>query len=116
MYVDVARATRRSSPSGPGPRAVMLASTKATRRPPEMTSAVQVRADPGATAARKLTLISALEQKTRRPSAKVTAAAPMDESAKADKKPPCMIPAGLAKRSSARIVQMQRPGTDLSAQ
>ena len=40
----------------------------------------------------------------------------MEESAKAPRKPPCMIPAGLAKRSSARIRQMQRPGVALSTQ
>ena len=38
----------------------------------------------------------------------------MDESAKAPTKPPCMMPAGLAKRSSARMRQMQRPGVALS--
>ena len=56
-------------PPGPRQRAVTLASTKATRRPPETTSAVQVRSAPGGTAPRKLIFISALEQKTRRPSA-----------------------------------------------
>ena len=40
----------------------------------------------------------------------------MEESAKAPRKPPCMIPAGLAKRSSACIRQMQRPGVALSTQ
>jgi len=40
----------------------------------------------------------------------------MDESAKAPTKPPCMIPAGLANRSSARILHVQRPGTLLSTQ
>jgi len=77
---------------------------------------VQVRSAPGGTAPRKLTFISALEEKTRRPSTKVTAAAPMAESAKAPRKPPCMIPAGLAKRSSALMRQTQRPGVALSTQ
>ena len=40
----------------------------------------------------------------------------MAESAKAPRKPPCMIPAGLAKRSSAFMRQTQRPGVDLSTQ
>ena len=71
---------------------------------------------PGVTGPRKLIFISALEANTRRPSTKVTAAAPMAESAKAPRKPPCMIPAGLAKRSSALIRQMQRPGVALSRQ
>ena len=85
-------------------------------RPPETTSATQVSSEPGVTAARKLTLISALAQKTRRPSTNVTAAAPMEESAKAPMKPPCMIPAGLANRSSACMRQVQRPGVDFSTQ
>ena len=38
----------------------------------------------------------------------------MEESAKAPRKPPCMMPAGLAKRSSARMRQTQRPGVALS--
>ena len=46
----------------------------------------------------------------------MTAAAPMDESAKAARKPPCMMPAGLAKRSSAAMRQVQRPGIALSTQ
>ncbi len=75
-----------------------------------------MRSTPGGTAAKKLIFISAFEAKTRRPSTKVTAAAPMDESAKAARKPPCMIPAGLAKRSSAVMRQMHRPGVDLSTQ
>ncbi len=77
---------------------------------------MQVRSAPGGTGRKKLIFISALELKTFRPSTKVTAAAPMDESAKAPRNPPCMIPAGLAKRSSARIRQMQRPGVVLSTQ
>ena len=67
-------------------------------------------------AARKLIFTSALTQNTRRSSTKVTAAAPMAESANAPRKPPCMIPAGLAKRSSAFMRQVVRPGTDLSTQ
>ena len=88
----------------------------ATRRPPETTSAVQVRSAPGGTGPRKLIFSSALAAKTGRPSTKVTAAAPMAESAKAARKPPCMIPAGLAKRSSAVMRQVQRPGVALSTQ
>ena len=38
----------------------------------------------------------------------------MEESQKAPMNPPCMIPAGLAKRSSASMRQTQRPGVDLS--
>jgi hypothetical protein len=94
----------------------MLASTNATVEPLETTSAVQVRMAPGCTGARKLIFISALAEKTWRPLTDVTVAAPMDESANAARNPPCMVPAGLAKRSSAVICQTQRPGTDLSMQ
>jgi hypothetical protein len=93
---------------------VTLASTKATRRPPETTSAVQTRSAPGGTGARKLIFISALAANTLRPWTNVTAAAPMAESAKAPRNPPCMMPAGLAKRSSAVMRQTQRPGVALS--
>ncbi len=92
----------------------MLASTNATVEPPETTSAVQVSTAPGGTGARKLIFISALAAKTLRPWTNVTAAAPMAESAKAPRNPPCMIPAGLAKRSSAVMRQVQRPGVALS--
>jgi len=94
----------------------MLASTNATVEPPETTSAVQVRMAPGGTGARKLIFISALAENTLRPCTKVTAAAPIDESAKAARNPPCMVPAGLAKRSWAVMRQVQRPGSDLSTQ
>ena len=94
----------------------MLASANATRDPPETISAAQVRVVPGETGAKKLIFISALLAKTLRPCTKVTAAAPMDESANAARNPPCTIPAGLAKRSSAVTRHVQRPGTDLSRQ
>jgi transketolase len=111
--VDEALATRRSSEL-PEFRAVTPHSTKATRFPPDTTSAEHLSTEPISTGARNETFISALDEKTLRPSTNVTAAAPIDESQKAATKPPCMIPAGLANRSSARISHTQRPGTDLS--
>ncbi len=73
---------------------------------------------PTRAAARKLVFISTFEAKTFRPAAraKVIAAEPMAESAMAPTNPPCTMPAGLANRSSARIRQTVRPGTDLSTQ
>lgn len=81
--------------------------------------AVQVRVVPGRTARRKLTFISALELLAGgRPSpvAQVMDDAPMAESHKAERNPPCSIPIGLVNRSSTFMVQVVRPGTDLSVQ
>ncbi len=66
----------------------------------------------------KRVFISTFEEKTLRPAARanVMVADPMAESAMAPMNPPWMIPAGLAKRSSARIRQTVRPGSDLSTQ
>ena len=63
---------------------------------------------------KKDTFISALATFALRPRSAVTALAPMEESNMAAKKPPCTMPAGLAKRSSARISHTVAPGTDLS--
>ncbi len=108
--MELARATSRPSPS------VTPASTKATRRPPETTSAVHVSTPPGRTAARKLTFISALAENTFRPLAQVTVAAPMAESQNAAMNPPWRTPAGFVNLSSAAISQTVRPGSDFSTQ
>ena len=83
--------------------------------PPETTEAVHSSTAPTRTGARKLVFISTLEENTFLPAAraKVTVADPMAESAMAPRKPPWMMPAGLAKRSSARIRHTVRPGYGL---
>ena len=105
--MELALATRRPSAS------VSSASTKATRLPPEITRDVQVSMPPGRTGARKLTFISALAEKTFRPLAQVTVAAPMAESQHAARNPPWSTPTGLVKRSSAGICQTVVPGLGL---
>src|SRR5450631_333878 len=79
-----------------------------------MTLDVQVRVPPGRTGARKLTFISALAEKTFRPLAHVTVAAPMAESQHAARNPPWSTPTGFVNRSSAGICQTVVPGSDLS--
>ena len=106
--MELAVATSRSSSS------TTCASTKATRPPPETTREVQVSEPPGRTGARKLTFISALAEKTFRPWAQVTVAAPMAESHMAATNPPWRSPAGLVNRSSAGIRHTVRPGSLLS--
>jgi N-acetylglucosamine-6-phosphate deacetylase len=108
--VELALATRRPSSS------VISASTKTTRLPPETTLELQVNMPPGRAARRKLTFISALAVNTFLSRAQVTVAAPMAESQQAARNPPWMMPTGLVKRSSAGIVQVVRPGSDLSIQ
>ena len=94
------------------------ASAKATRAPPETTWARHSSSAPTGTGAMNVVFISTFEENTRRPDAraKVTVAEPMAESAMAPMNPPWMIPAGLANRSSARMRQTVRPGSDLSTQ
>lgn len=82
-----------------------------------MTVAVQVRVVPGFTALRKLTFISAFEDLAGglpSPVDQVIEEAPIAESHRAARNPPCSIPTGLVKRSSTCIVHVVRPGTDLS--
>ena len=80
--------------------------------------AVHSSTDPTRTGARKLVFISTLDENTLLPCslAKVTVADPMAESAMAPMNPPWRMPAGLAKRSSARIRHTVRPGRALSTQ
>ena len=96
------------------PASTTSASTKATRRPPEITRDVHVSRPPGRTGARKLTFNSALAENTFLPCAHVTLAAPMAESQHAARNPPWIVPAGLVKRSSAGICHTVVPGSDLS--
>jgi len=62
----------------------------------------------------KDTFISVLATITRRSATMVTAEAPMAESSMAARNPPCTMPAGFKKRSSALACHTVRPGTDLS--
>jgi hypothetical protein len=94
----------------------MSASTKTTRLPPETTREAQVSMPPVRTGRRKLIFISALEELTFSPLAQVTVAAPMAESQQAARNPPWITPTGLAKRSSAGIRHVVRPGSVLSMQ
>jgi len=110
MYVELALTTRRPFSS------LTSASLNATRPPPETTCDLHTSIAPALTGARKLTLISALAEKTLRPRAHVTVAAPIAESHMAERKPPWMKPAGFVKRSSARIRHVVLPGSDLSTQ
>jgi transketolase len=106
--VELARAT--NVPSS----ARTVASTKATRRPPDTTDASHVRTVPTGAGRRKLMVRSALVTRTGRPAAKVTADAPIAESQHAARKPPWTTPTGLAKRWSAPIRHTVRPGVVLS--
>ena len=110
MYVEEAVAISRPASS------LIRASTKITVAPASMVFASQRSSEPTLAARKKLTFISALATLARRPFSEVTALAPMDESNIAARKPPWMTPPGLANRSSARISQVELPGTDLSTQ
>src|SRR5712691_5051737 len=90
------------------------ASRNAARFPPEITCAVQVRTEPTRAGFRNDTLSSALAEKTFRSRAYVRELAPMAESANAARNPPCTMPVGLAKRSSATMRQTVRPGSRFS--
>ena len=79
-----------------------------------MTLDVQVSVPPGRTGLKKLTLSSALAEKTFLPLAQVTVAAPMAESQQAARNPPWSTPTGLVKRSSAGMCHTVVPGSDLS--
>jgi len=80
------------------------------------TTAVQVKRSPNLAGRRNDTFISVLATNTLRSFTIVTAEAPMAESTMAERKPPCIMPAGFKNRSSTFICQTVVPGTDLSEQ
>src|SRR5580658_3680809 len=92
------------------------ASQKATRRPALTTHPVAVSQVPIVTFRIRLIFSSTFDEKTGSAPTWVIVAAPIASSANAARKPPGITPAGLAKRSSARIRQVVLPGVDLSTQ